>query len=136
MTTKILAFNFTKISAERESKIDNVKNINVNIKFKDIGKEKLDFMKESDALKISFEFTIEYEPKKAFITFEGIIIMGATPELLKKTLEDWKNNKINEEMKKPIYSLIFNKCTLKALNLEEQLNLPTHIKIPQLKFDK
>ena len=82
---KVITFNFTKISAQRKPSLDQIKKIGVNIEFLDVQKEKLEFMKESEALKINFQFYIQYEPDNAKIEMEGVILLALPPEEIKKS---------------------------------------------------
>jgi hypothetical protein len=47
-------------------------------------------------------------------------------------LKKWKNKKIEDEVRVPLFNLILTKCNLKALQFEEEFGLPTHIPFPRV----
>lgn len=130
---QLIGFNFTKIAANVLPKPKDTKErkIDTNIEFTNIETEKMSVI-SSDVLKISFRFDITYEPKIAAINFEGLMYFRATPEEIKEATEGWKKKKIDENMKIPIFNVILGKCSLKALQLEEDLGLPPHLPYPRL----
>lgn len=133
---KVIGFNFTKISANRDVKFKSFEKIISNLKFLDVETDTLEIMKEAEIVKITFEFSIEYEPKRAELHFEGVIPLSLDKEAKDKILETWKDKKLDESIKVPLFNLILNKCSLKALQLEEELGLPTHIKLPRVNTSK
>lgn len=128
---KIVGFNLTKISIERKEKIEGQLNINQDINIKSIEKEKIPISKE-DALKINFNFSINYSGDIAKLLFEGVVFILPERNELKETLNDWKDKKLNEQIKFPLFNFIMGKCNIKALTLEDDMNLPTHIPMPRL----
>lgn len=129
----ILGFHFTQISAERSEVIKKLEKISTNIDFKNIEKDKIELIKESNILKVFFEFKIDYEPKQATIILKGLLPISVTKEEAEVVLKDWKKKGLKEEFKVPIFNFILDKCSVKALQMEEELNLPKHIKLPILK---
>lgn len=136
MQFQVLGFNFTKISGERAITLKDVKNpkerkITTNIEFTDFEKESIPLLNE-EAAKVSFKFSIVYEPKQAELSFTGVIILKADKEGLKNMIKAWKKKQLPPEMQVPLFNIILNRCTIKALQLEQDLNLPTHIPLPRL----
>ena len=131
---RVIGFNFEKISAERkEAKSKQEKlEINSNINVREITQESLDMVKDKPVLKLNFEFKVEYKPNVADIKLEGIILLLVEKDEAKNIIKKWKNKKIDLDVKVPIFNLILTKCNLKALELEEELNLPTHIPLPRV----
>lgn len=126
---RIVGFNFKKISGERKKELKGQLKINTGINVKDISKEKLDFI--GDSLKIYYLFTVDYSPDFAKISLEGEVL--AVPDDFKKIFKEWRNKKIPDEFRIPLFNFIMSKCNLKALHMEEEFNLPPHIPLPQLK---
>ena len=60
----ILGFNLTKIAANRSSKILPNPMMNTNIEFLDVVKEEIEMLKENDAVKITFKFSVDYADSK------------------------------------------------------------------------
>src|SRR3989344_6149705 len=134
---QVIGFNFTKISAER-IKDKNPTNISTNIKFEDIVKEEILLLKDKSTLKISFDFQVDYEAtlKKeekeniAKLSFSGNIILTTEEEEFKIVTKNWKKKEIQPDLKDALINLIIKKCTIRALDLEDQLNLPSHLPFP------
>jgi hypothetical protein len=128
---RIIGFNLTKIAIERKEEIQGQLNINQNIDIKDVKKEKVP-ISEDEAIKINFNLQIDYSEDSAKVNFEGHVVLLPTKEELTKFLDSWKNKQIPEDSKIPLFNFIMNKCNIKALTLEDDLNLPTHIPLPKL----
>jgi len=138
---RIIGFSFTKILAERNA-LEKVSSINTNVDFKDIKEEITAIIKEEITLNLSFDFVIRYESDKeekkkqsneTKIAMTGHILISVTKEESKNILKDWKKKEIPNSIKVPIFNFVLRKCTPKALLLEEDLGLPSHIPIPKLK---
>ena len=123
-----------KISVERNDKVDaKTKQLKINSKIdiKDIDKEKIEAITE-EILKLDFVFSINYEPKIAEIAFEGSILMTLNKEQSKEMVKQWKSKKVPDSIRIPIFNFIMTRCNIRALQLEEEMNLPTHIPMPRL----
>ena len=129
---QIIGFNFEKISGERKKIPQGKIEIKSNINVKSISPEKIELLKDKDVLKFNFEFTVDYEPNIASLVFEGFILVIIEKEKVKDILKKWKNKKISEEVRLPLFNLILTKCNLKALQIEEEFGLPTHVPLPRL----
>lgn len=128
---RIIGFSFKKISAERKKDIKGKLEIKSNMQIENIEKDNIDIA--GDVLKFSYIYTIFYEPGFAKLTFQGsILVVPDKPEDIKKTLKDWKDKKLVEDVRIFLYNFIMAKCNLKALQLEEDFSLPSHIPLPKL----
>ncbi|MFH1823571.1 MAG: hypothetical protein ABH817_02560 [archaeon] len=128
----IVGFNFNKILIEKK-KVTPSGQINVNsgINIKDVSKEDVKLVKDKDTLSFSFEFTINYTPDIAKLEFEGELMYLADNKQAKEILDFWKKNKkIKEEIEMPVLNTILTRCNIKALTMENDLGLPTHIRLP------
>ncbi len=147
---QLIGFNLKKVSASRSPDFKRG-SINTNIEFSDVIKEKLDLLKDTEALKIAFIFSILYSEKEmnpenqeknqetkseksqGEVTFEGDILFSANKEEAKEITKSWKKKQIPEQFRLPMINFILKKCSVKALSLEEDLNLPSHIPFPQVR---
>jgi len=130
---RVIGFNFKEISIEKKKEINNELKINTNIDVKDLKKEELDLFKDKDIFNLEYEFKILYEPDFAELVFKGgILVLIEDKKLVKNIEKQWKDKKIIPELKVPILNLIFSKCNLKALQLEEDMGLPPHIPSPRI----
>ena len=131
---KLLGFNFTKIIAERIA--PNLANINVSTKIDilDISEAKSEALKTKDDLvNIKFTYELDYTEKIAQIILEGNMVLSLDSGTFKSVLKQWKDKKISDDFRLPLFNLIIRKSNLKALNLEDDLGLPLHIQFPMLK---
>lgn len=128
---QLIGFNLKKIHAERSPEFKRGA-VNTNIEFTDIVKEKIELI-NNEALRISFLFDVVYteaqnkELKLGQIVFEGDILFSADKEESKNILKSWKDKKIPDEIRLQMINLVLKRCSTKAFNLEEDLNLPYHI---------
>lgn len=130
---KLVNFNFTKISIERfKDKADSIK-FNTKIDISSIESLKSDILKIKDELiKIDFLYTVLYEPDFAKIEIGGTIILSVEPKIAKEILKGWKDKQTSEEFRVAIFNVILKKSNIKALQLEDELGMPTHIPLPSI----
>jgi len=138
----ILGFNLTKISASRTQKVLPNPMINTNIEFSGVDKEEIEALKEDDAIKISFKFSVDYADAKdkekknpdveGKVEFEGIILLSASKDEAKEIFKSWKKKQVPDGVRIPLFNVILRKCSSKALDLEDQIGLPLHLPFPQI----
>lgn len=133
---QVISFNFTKISAER-LKLDKKimmkgdMKINTDISFSTIEKEKFEVIGE-DIIKAKFTFSVNHEPDIAKMVLEGFLILRMDKKQMDELLKAWKSKKIPEQTNLGLLNFVMQKCNLKALQLEEELNLPPHFSMPRI----
>lgn len=132
---RIIGFNLTKILAEKQEKAKEKIQIDQNINIKNISEEKIPISEES-ALKVSFNLSIVYSDGYAKIEFEGSVLVLVDKNELKKFLDSWKDKKIPEKERIPIFNFIMSKCNIKSLVLEDEMALPLHLPLPRLSPDQ
>lgn len=132
---KAIGFNFTKISGEvLNAKKEKEMKINTKLNITDIDKVETNIFKGKDeVIKVDFKHEIDYEPKLAKIELEGSVILSIDPKEAKKVLKNWKKEETEETFKLGIFNLVLKKSTTKALEIEEELNLPFHMPMPSFK---
>ena len=136
---QVIGFNFTKISAEKAQTSKNLK-INSNIEFINLEKEKIDLLKDSEAVKVYFKHSLTYEtdeekketPKAGELLFEGTMLLSVTKQEAKDIFKNWKKKQIHPSLRMPLFNLILKRCAPKAMQLQEEIGLPSHIPIPRL----
>jgi len=131
---RLIGFNFTKMNLEKKS--DNLKDLKVTtgIDISDVQEAKSDFFKSPDELiAVKFEYNVNYEKDVAALKFYGSLIVSVESKIAKEILKQWKNKKIPEEFRLNIFNLILKKSSLKALQFEEEFNLPPHIPLPSFR---
>ena len=134
---KLIGFNITKISAEKLSNEFNELKIENNIQIEEINSTKADFLKkDEEVLQVLFNYSLNYNPNVAKLAFSGSIILLVDQKDSKDILKQWENKKISEEIKLPLFNFILRKISIRALELEDELNLPLHMALPSLKPKK
>ncbi|MGA2130401.1 MAG: hypothetical protein ABSG05_02185 [Candidatus Pacearchaeota archaeon] len=128
---RILGFNFSKISVERLKGKQGELSVNSNIDIEDIEELKDNILKgEEKPIQIDFIYTVKYDPEIAKIDLKGTIILSLEEQQAKDTLRDWKKKKLPDEFRNVVFNIILRKATIKALELEDEMNLPTHMPMP------
>jgi len=131
---RLIGFSLNKIHVDKSlKKLEDVK-INTKIDLSSIEEVKSDFFKfKEEAIAINFSFTIDYSPDLAKIELSGSFILAVESKLSKEILKSWKDKKLPEDFRMLLFNLILKKSTLRALQLEEEMNLPLHIPLPSFK---
>jgi len=133
----IVGFNFSKILAEKKNLIkpDTQMKINSKLGITNIAEEKLPTGKsKSDGLKLDFEFLLDYQPDIALIEIMGFIYYLDEPSKIKEIAKNYaKDKSIPVEIKQQILNTIILKSTIRALSLEQEINIPPHLPFPSVK---
>ena len=127
---RIIGFNLTKISIQREEKPKDKLEINQNINIKDIKEEPIP-ISDDKALKMTFALSIEYSNDFAKIEFEGSVLILPDKDESKKFLDSWKDKKIPENVRVPLFNFIMNKfaplfCCFSKLFIRANINYWFH----------
>ncbi len=130
---QVIGFNFKKIQAEKKNLSKDKLTIDSNVNIQNITEEKIEAVKDKPVLKFDFNFTVNYKPDVAEIKLQGMVLLMVEKDQSKMIFKKWKNKEVLEEIRVPLFNLILTKCNLKALMLEEELSLPTHIPLPRIK---
>lgn len=131
---KLMSFVFKKISIEKITNSYNNLKLNTKINVLDILPIKSEFFNgDEDLIKVTFSYIIDYSPNIAKVDLKGELVLAVKKTISKGILEAWKEKKINNDFKLVLFNLILKKSTIKALELEEEMNLPLHLPLPTLK---
>lgn len=136
MDIKLINLVFTKILFEKEEKVIKKFNINSQLNIKDIIKEDLNKKSKEHFLKVSWSYSVNYDPKIANILIEGNLIISLNEKEKKKILSSWKKKSLDKEFNVLILNVILRKCNIKLLQLEEDFNLPPHFTLPSVKLNE
>lgn len=132
----IVGFGFDKINIEKKEQFTKDDKINNNIRVESLKefKIKTSDKEESDALLINFEFGLDYG-KAGNLELKGHIIFYDNAEKVKELLESWgKNKRLPPDFSTYIFNFVMLKSNVKALELEEEVGLPLHLKLPRFKI--
>ena len=131
---RFVGFNFTKISVEKKS--DNFKDLKIttNIDVSEIKPVKNEILKQKEELVgIKFKFSVEYKKDVAEIELDGNILAAIDPKEAKELMKQWKDKKMPEDFRIPLFNVIIRKSSIKALELEDEMNLPLHVPLPTIR---
>ena len=133
---KLMGFNFTKIHAEKSEKQAQNLSIKTNIDISNVTPVKADILSsKEEILAVKFEYSISYDPEFAEISFTGVVLISLESKEAASVIDMWKKKQIPEDFKANLFNIILKKSSLRSLQLEEELNLPTHIPMPTLKLN-
>lgn len=131
---KLLGYNLKRISAERMSPITAELKVGMNVDIVDIKEAKQDFIKSDESLiAVDFAFGITYEEKVAKIVFDGTLLLSTEKTKANTLLKEWKNKNVDDDFRLLISNIVMKKSAVKAMQLEEDLNLPFHIQPPVIR---
>jgi len=131
---KLIGFNYTKMKIEKYK--DSLKDIKLSSQLDIIDIEQVKqevFKSEEEFLAVRFKYIIDYSPDMAIIDLEGNVLVSVSSKLAKDVIKQWKEKKMPEEFNIPLFNIILRKAGLKALQIEEEMNLPHHIQLPSLR---
>ena len=129
----IVGFNFDKILVEKKDKVSGKIDIKQNMGITKIEEEKLMLGGSEQVLKFSFEYKIDYG-KPGEIALLGHVLYLEEPKKIKAILDEWKKKKkIEPKLMEQVLNAVLFKCTIKSLNLAQEINLPPPIRLPMVK---
>lgn len=119
----------TKLSGERNENFDGELKVTTNLSI--ISTEMVKDAK--DILKIYYKFEADYG-ELGKVSVEGALFISSDPKTLKDIQKNSKAQKMNESNQLLIANLILQKASLRCFEIEEELGLPIHVKLPSLKL--
>ena len=131
----IIGHSLNKINIERKANLTKEDKIQNNIKIASIeaGQIKLE-NEEREVLNINFEFTVDYG-KAGNLELKGYVIFQDSGKNIKEILEKWKKEeKFPDLFGTQIYNFIIMKANVKAIQLEDDVGLPSHIVFPRVEL--
>jgi len=130
---KLIGFKYNKLIVERNEENKGDLKITPNINIQSIDKFKSE--SKQDILEVKFNFNIDYS-SLGKIELTGRLLLSVDSKTLKDAIEGWKNKKLDNNINMIILNVIMQKASIKALQLEEEMNLPPHIQLPRLQLGK
>ena len=124
---KIIGAKFTEIEAKRDPDFSGKIKLKTNIQILSLDK----IEKSKDTIKTTYIFEIDYGTLGK-IKIKGDIFLLSDTKTIKTILKSQENKKYNTPEYIKISNFIIKKASIKAFELEEELGLPIHIKLPTL----
>jgi len=128
---KLVGSRITNIKAERKPDFSGNLEMKTNIKINSLEKVK----DSKDTIKLSYTFGVDYN-ELGSISIEGLLFIGGDAKQIKELLKLEKEKKYETPEYIGLSNLIIQKASIKAFELEEELGLPIHIKLPTLSLKK
>jgi len=133
---KAIGFNFTKLNVSKTGELKNIENINIETKMDvlDLKEVKANLLNtKEEVIGVDFEYIVDYKPEFAKVNINGKVLLTLEPKMAKEVIKGWKDKNLPEDFRIFLFNIILRKSTLKALQLEEELNLPLHVPMPSFK---
>ena len=130
----IIGFNLRKIEVERSPEIKGKISIRNDVKFIDVQRADLFLGKaKQEGLRFSFEYTSIYEPKAGKILLSGDVLAVDEADKVKEVVDNWKKSKkVSKEVMAPVLNSILSKCSIQAILLTKEVNLPSPVPLPKV----
>lgn len=131
---KIISFNFTKIGVEKFKNRPEKLKTDTNLDITNITPvENSVINTEGQLIQVLFSYKVKYEPGYAELELKGNMLLSLDAGMSKEVLKEWKKKSMPENFQIALYNVILKKATVKSLQLEDELNLPLHLPIPQVR---
>lgn len=128
---QIIGFILTKIAGSRDESKSHPIRLSQDLKITHLYKDVLSISNQ-EVVNLTFHYAINYEEDFGKVEFEGKITILTKDDEAETMLKAWKQKELPASFKVPVYNLIMQKCNVKAIELEDDLNLPFHIPMPQV----
>jgi hypothetical protein len=124
---KLVGSKLIKVNAERNPEFSGKLSMKTNIKI-----DSLERIKEpKDTMKLAYTFEVDYT-ELGKILIAGNLFLSGDSKTVKDILKLQKDKNFDSPEYIAITNLIIQKASIKAFELEEELGLPIHIKLPSL----
>lgn len=134
---KIIGFNFNKIKVEKKNNDLKGLKIKNSIDLLKVDSVKNEMIGQGEELiGVEFKFTVDYSNDMAKLELGGSVLLALESKEAKKMVKEWKDKNLSDEFKVPLFNLILRKSNIKALVLEDEMNLPLHVKLPFLQKEE
>lgn len=133
----VIGFSFSKFDCEKKAvSVTGGIEIKHNISIKSVEKTSLNVGgKKNDVLKVIFSFDVLYGSGLGKVNVEGDVVYADTPEIIDETMKQWDaDKKLTSIVSEVVLKFIYNKATVKVLDLADSLNLPSPIPLPKINF--
>ncbi|MCG8697348.1 MAG: hypothetical protein MI922_04785, partial [Bacteroidales bacterium] len=128
---KLIGAKFLEIEAKRNPDFSGKLELKTSIQITSL--EKLE--KSKDTLKTTYVFEIDYADLGE-IKIKGDLFISTDSKTIKAMLKNREEKKYDAPEYIELTNLIIRKASIKAFELEEELGLPIHIKLPSLSLKK
>jgi len=130
---RVVGFNYTKIFAEKYTNDFKDLKIETSLNIDSI-EENSSKLPDKKITLLDFNFTssINYSKNIAKIELSGKMVLSVDSKVADEVLKNWKKKELKEEFRLAVFNGILNKTNIKSLEIENELNLPPHFRLPSL----
>jgi len=131
----LVGFNFDKIVIEKLGKVEGKIDIKNDLGIDKVEQEKISLTPSEEVLKFTFRYEIVYEPNIGKISMLGHLLYMDKPNEIGGILKYWKKNKkVPKELIPLLLNAVLSRCSVKALALAQDVNLPPHLSLPRVRL--
>jgi len=133
---KFIGFNFNKILIERINKKSIGEKISTKLDISSIEKIPNTLNSDEAILNVEFSYIIDYNPEVARIELRGNVLFNDSNDNINTMITKWENKEMDADFKVNLFNIILRKSNIRALQLEDDLNLPPHMKLFSIKKEQ
>ncbi|MCR4285165.1 MAG: hypothetical protein NUV97_03935 [archaeon] len=122
---KLMGSRITKVNGERVEDFDGKLEIKTNIHIISVEKIK----EAKDTLKVKYGFGINYGGL-GNVSIEGLLFISSDQKTLKDIQKNINSQKVESKEQIILMNSIFQRASVRAIEIEEELGLPIHIRLP------
>lgn len=129
----IVGFAFHRVSTERKvfGPVSEIRVTN-DVDIKEVTERPMP-IKNRTALGFTFQFTVKYEPGVGEILMDGEVVYLGDAAEQQRALQLWKEKKkVSKEISVEVINTILHHCNVKALEMAQDVHLPSHIPLPKV----
>lgn len=132
----LVGFNFVKISGEKKTEAKGKISVKNNVVLKKVQKSNLNFSLGNDqGIEVEFGFNSIYSPEIGAIEISGKILLLEPKDKADEIVKEWdKSKKLPPLLMQQVFSTILRKCNIQAINMSEDLGLPSPIRLPDVQL--
>ena len=128
---KLLGSRFTSVSAKKNDEFEGKLSINTNLRITNMEQNN-----ESDTtMKVDYTFKIDYADLGE-IELVGRMFVGGESDSITEMVKGWEEKKFDTPEQAAVTNIIIQKVSIKAFELEEELGLPIHVRLPTVKLSE
>lgn len=134
----IVGFHYTKLSVEMHQPLRGKISVKNDLNIQDVKEQPLPGVKgPHKTVSFQFVFTVSYAPHIADIVITGDVYYAAAPKVIDDVLATWKSKKkVSSDVSLDVLNYALQKCNIRALEMSQELNLPLHLPLPKVDFQK
>ena len=126
---KLVGSRFTKVFGERLPDFSGELTMKSNIQIISVDKVK----DAKETIKIEYAFDIDYG-ELGKVEIKGLLFLSTDSKTIKDIQKAVKDKKIDSRENITLTNLVMQKASIKAFEIEEELGLPIHIRLPTIEI--